>query len=113
MKIVVKRKNRYAKVLKVNFYGKRIIGELVLFQFFKEQIPNGQNFHIHFIYFEDGNYHFSIKYFDSTTIEYVERRTYYNHVSTRKSTEKNFKNCTVEKRDRIPGEMLDMFMMEE
>lgn len=113
MKLLLKKGDLFTRIIKANFYGNKVIGELYLFEYLQKLIPNGVDFHSHFIYFKDGNYHFSIKYFDKVENVFVDRKTYYNHISTKKSLDKDFKICITEKRDKQEQYPLDMFMMSE
>lgn len=117
MRLIAKQGDRFVEIFRVNFYkakGLSIIGEYSLFSVLEALIPNGINFHSHFIYSDNGNYHFSIKYFDTAENVYVDRKNYYNHIATRKGISSQFdKTIQYERRDKIPNDMLDMFMMTE
>ena len=113
MKLLLKKGDLFTRIIKANFYGQKIIGELYLFENIQSLIPEGVDFHSHFIYFQDGNYHFSIKYFDKIQHVFVDRKTYYNHISTVTSKNKDFKVSNTAKRERIENNALDMFMMGE
>jgi len=117
MRLIVKQEERFVKIFHVNFYETKnvsVIGEYFLFNHLEALIPTGINFHSHFIYTDNGNYHFSIKYFDTSENVYVDRKTFYNHIATRKGLDPQFgKDIPYERRDKILGNMLDMFMMVE
>lgn len=117
MRLIAKQENRYVEVFRVNFYKAKdavVIGEFSLFHSLESLIPSGINFHSHFIYTENGNYHYSIKYYDIVEKVYVDRKTFYNHVAIRKGPSPEFnKTHPYERRNRIDGNPLDMFMMTE
>jgi len=117
MRLIAKQGDRFVEIFRVDFYESKsisVIGEYFLFEHLQKLIPTGINFHSHFIYIDNGNYHFSIKYFDTQEKVYVDRKTYYNHIATRKGNSSEFDSTIpYERRDRIPGNMLDMFMMTE
>ena len=117
MRLIVKQKERFVEIFRVNFYDSKdvsVIGEYYLFKHLEALIPTGINFHSHFIYSDNGNYHFSIKYFDTSENLFVDRKTYHNHIATRKGISPQFdKNIPYERRDKIPDNMLDMSMMGE
>lgn len=117
MRLIAKQGERSVEIFRVNFYETRnvsVIGEYFLFNHLEALIPTGINFHSHFIYTDNGNYHFSIKYFDTSENVYVDRKTFYNHIATRKGLSPQFDEHTpYERRDKIPDNMLDMFMMGE
>jgi hypothetical protein len=115
MRLIAKQNDRFLEIFRVNFYGKKglsVIGEFLLFKHLEPLIPTGINFHSHFIYSENGNYHFSIKYFDTAENLYVDRKTFYNHIAIRKGNSPEFSDeQPYERRDKIPDDPLDMFMM--
>ena len=117
MRLIAKQGEIYVEIFRVNFYKSKnvsVIGEYSLFDLLEALIPNGTEFHSHFIYSDNGNYHFSIKYFDTEEGLYVDRKTYHNHIAVRKGKSPNFeKEVPYERRDKIPGNKLDMFMMRE
>ena len=117
MRLIAIQEERSVEIFRVNFYETKnvsVIGEYFLFNHLEALIPTGINFHSHFIYTDNGNYHFSIKYFDTSENVYVDRKTFYNHIATRKGLGPQFDEHTpYERRDKIPGNMLDMFMMGE
>ena len=117
MRLIVKQENRLVEIFRVNFYETRnvsVIGEYFLFKHLEALIPTGVDFHSHFIYSDNGNYHFSIKYFDKAENLFVDRKTFYNHIATRKSISSQFdKYIPFERRNKISGNTLDMFMMSE
>lgn len=115
MRLIAKQKETFVEIFRINFFGKNkfsVIGEYLLLNFLEELIPTGTRFHSHFIYSENGNYHFSIKYYDTVENLYVDRKVFHNHVATRKGISPEFhKDIPYERRDRTPNDMLDMFMM--
>ena len=115
MRLIAKQGDIYVEIFRVNFYESKnvsIIGEYLLFEYLQSLIPTGVDFHSHFIYSDNGNYHFSIKYFDTEEKLYIDRKTYHNHVAIRKGEKPNFdKEIPYERRDKIPENELDMFMM--
>lgn len=116
MKLVIRKKDKLALIFRVDFYKSQhnsVIGESALFDILQAQIPEGTGFHSHFIYVETGNYHYSIKYYDTVQHVYVDRKTYHNHIAIRKGSSPNFTNEQFERRDKNPDEMLDSLMMEE
>jgi len=119
MKLLIKLDDKYAEIFNVFFRKSRlrsVIGEMLLFDHMQALIPEGIKFHSHFTYFEDGNYHFSIKYFDTAESLYVDRNTYHNQIATRKNTGPDFKKeneVSYERRDKDPKDLLDMFMRGE
>lgn len=117
MRLIVRQEEIFVEIFRVGFYESKnvsVIGEYFLFEQLQQLIPTGTNFHSHFIYSDNGNYHFSIKYFDLEEKVYVDRKTYYNHIATRKGDNPNFTSeIPYERRDKIVGNMLDMFMMSE
>jgi len=119
MKLLIKLDDKYAEIFNVFFRKSRlksVIGEMLLFDYMQALIPNGINFHSHFTYFEDGNYHFSIKYFDKVENLYVDRKTYHNQIATHKNTGSDFKKeneVSYERKDKDPNDHLDMFMRGE
>ncbi len=117
MRLIAKNKTRHIKIFQVDFYNSKklafVLGEWFFFKQLEALIPTGVNFHSHFIYFEDGNYHFSIKYFDVEENVYVDRKNYYNHIAIRKGAHSEFKDEPYIRRDKIGGDLLDMFMMAE
>jgi hypothetical protein len=117
MRLLVSHNNNLAEIFRVNFYKSKhwsVIGEHTLFDYLQSFIPTGTNFHSHFIYVETGNYHYSIKYFDTVENLYVDRKTFWNHIAVRKGNSPEFANDhPVERRDREPNVPLDMFMMRE
>jgi len=67
MRLIAKQDENFVEIFRVNFYESKsvsIIGEYFLFEQLQQLIPTGSNFHSHFIYSDNGNYHFSIKYYD-------------------------------------------------
>ena len=76
MRLLIKLGDKYAELFNVFFRKRCVIGEMLLFHHMQEAIPDGINFHSHFTYFENGNYHFSIKYFDTAEKIYVYRKIY-------------------------------------
>lgn len=89
-------------------------GEFLLFDYLKALIPEGKDFHSHFIYVENGDYHFSIKYYDMVEEVYVDRKTYYNHIAIRKGASSVFtKDDPIVRRDINLKDPLDSFMMGE
>lgn len=118
MRLLVKEDENYAEIFRVGFYKSRhwsVIGEYLLFDILESMIENGKSFHSHFIYVETGDYHFSIKYYDTHEEMYVDRKTYHNHVAIRKKHgNSNFvKDDPIERRDRNFDDPLDSFMMGE
>lgn len=116
MKLLLKKNDQFAFITRVNFRKSQhhsVIGESLLFDYLHEQIPEGTDFHSHFIYIETGNYHYSIKYYDTDKKLFVDRKTYYNQIASRKGPSQNFTDETIERRDKNPEEILDSFMMDE
>ncbi|HWD90328.1 MAG TPA: hypothetical protein VG367_19505 [Mucilaginibacter sp.] len=87
-----------------------VIGVLSLFEVLEPLLPNAVNTDMHFSYFSDGNYHFSYKYFDSLEQVYVDHKIYHNHVAIYKGLNRD-KMELCERRDRVEGNTIDMFMM--
>jgi len=87
-----------------------VIGVWSLFEFLELLLPNAVNTDMHFSYFSDGNYHFSFKYFDSVEQVYVDHKVYHNHVAIYKGLNRD-KLELIERRDRVEGNTIDMFMM--
>ncbi|WP_374949352.1 hypothetical protein [Mucilaginibacter sp.] len=118
MRLLVKKDGLYAEIFRVGFYKSQhwsVIGEYLLFDILESMIPEGTKFHSHFIYVETGDYHFSIKYFDIKEQVYVDRKTYFNHIATRKKADSpNFNKADeIVRRDKNLDDPLDSFMMGE
>lgn len=117
MRLLVSDRGIYAEIYRVNFYKSRhwsVIGEQLLFDYLEALIPHGTDFHSHFIYIENGDYHYSIKYFDTVENLYIDRKTYYNHIAVRKNASPNFTlDVPIERRDINLDDPLDSFMMGE
>lgn len=116
MKLLLKKNDQFALVTRVNFRKSQhhsVIGESLLFNYLQDEIPEGIDFHSHFIYVETGNYHYSIKYYDTKEKMFVDRKTFHNHIATRKGLLQNFTDEKIEQRDKNPDEIADSFMMNE
>ena len=114
MRLFVKYEDKLAEIFNVFFrksQHRSVIGEYILFPLLENLIQTGKNFHSHFIYVENGNYHFSIKYFDTADNQFVDRKTYHSHISEQRGPTADLTKITPVTREKNLEDILDSFMM--
>lgn len=113
--MLLKKGAEYSRLFKAEFKKNKngveyVIGVSALFEYLQLFLPNAVDVDMHFAYFDNGNYHFSYKYFDTAEKLYVDHKVYHNHIAIYKGAKKG-ELVLHERRSKIDGNTIDMFMM--